>query len=316
MKNIGNEIYILVDEKYLSKFTYNHQKFMKNYYYNFYKKFCSYYKRKALSKDDFFTNMHRRRIQLYQLCCPYCGTINLIPHDKKIEKHGNYNYCTNCGKGSISQNILMQVSRFIRITHLNNIALRKLKEDYPEKEDWLLAYDCYQMEIIELTSIIEVFFRDYFEALIYVCSFNTNDKTAQYIKNVLRKNNSNDFMNIEKANNVYKKAFGINMKIELNADLWNDLIDVVNLRNMMIHNNGMVDKKFLLTPTAERFRDKIKGNLICINDEDISKFLESVLASISVISNLFLDQYYIKRNATIANYYFNNSTIDFSKLEE
>lgn len=123
-------------------------------------------------------------------------------------------------------------------------------------------------------------------------------------------------MNIEKANNVYKKAFGINIKNELNDDLWNSLIDVVNLRNMMIHNNGIVDKKFLQTPTAERFRDKIKGNLICIEDDDISKFLESVIASVSVISNLFLDQYYVKRNATIANYYFNNSTIDFSKLEE
>ena len=37
MKNTSNEIYILVDEDYLSKFVYNHQKFMKNYYYNFYK---------------------------------------------------------------------------------------------------------------------------------------------------------------------------------------------------------------------------------------------------------------------------------------
>ena len=110
----------------------------------------------------------------------------------------------------------MQISRFIRINSINNIALRKLKEDYTEKEDWLLAYDCYQMEIIELASIIEVIFRDYFEALIYVCNSNIDDKTNQYIKNLLRKNNLNDFLNIEKANNVYKKAFGINIKNELN----------------------------------------------------------------------------------------------------
>lgn len=86
MKNHSNEIYALVDEEYLSKFSYNHRKFIEDYYYKFYHKFCELYKRKPLTSDEFFTNMHRRRIQLYQLCCPYCGTIYVIPRDKKYPK--------------------------------------------------------------------------------------------------------------------------------------------------------------------------------------------------------------------------------------
>ena len=45
-------------------------------------------------------------------------------------------------------------------------------------------------------------------------------------------------MNIEKANNLFKKAFEIDLKSFMDKDVWNDLVDIVNLRNMMIHNNG------------------------------------------------------------------------------
>ena len=33
--------------------------------------YCKRIKRKPLTSEDFFKNMHLRRFQLYQLCCPY-----------------------------------------------------------------------------------------------------------------------------------------------------------------------------------------------------------------------------------------------------
>lgn len=316
MNKYSNEIYTLVDEEYLSKFTYNHCKFMKEYYYNYYYKFCQLYKRKPLSSDDFFINMRRRRIQLYQLCCPYCGEIHVIPIDKRLHKENGLNYCPHCGSGSITENIIRQVSRFIRISQINRLGLKIAKKNFPDTEEWLLAYDCYQMEIIELASIIEVIFRNYFEALLFIDNMNHKSNTNDYVMKIIKKVNSNDFMNVEKANTIYKKAFDINMRTILDKDIWNDLIDIVCLRNMIVHNNGMVDEILKTKPTYNRFSDKIEGSLIRIEDSDIAKLLKSVIKAVEEISNVFLEKYFEGRNSTIANYYFNNRDINFEELAE
>lgn len=316
MKKQPNEIYTLVDEEYLSKFSYNHRKFMEEYYYKLYCKFCQLYERTPLSLEDFFKNMRRRRIQLYQLCCPYCGTIYVIPHDKKLHKSAGLNYCTHCGKGSTTDNIFTQISRFIRINSINRLGLKVAKETHSDTEEWVLAYDCYQMEIIELASIIEVVFRDYFEALMFISNFNRNSHTNNYIVKTIKKENANDFMNVEKSNNIYKKAFNINIREKLDKDIWNDLIDIVSLRNMMVHNNGIVDEKFKKSATFDRYSDRVTGNLIRIEDSDIAKLLKSVITAVTDISDVFLDKYFLERNSTVANFYFNNTDINFKDLDE
>lgn len=310
MKESKNEIYTLVDEEFISGFQENHRSFMKTIYYEFYLNVCKKLKRKPLCEIEFFPNMHRRRIQFYQLCCPYCGTIHILIHDKKIRGQGGYNYCVNCGRGSTVENIKNQIARFIRISNINNVGLSVLKEKYPDTEEWLLGYDCYQMELIELASIIEVIFRDYFEALIYINNFGVR---SEYILKVLDKHTGNDFMNIEKANTNFKKAFEIDVKKVIEKDIWNDLIDIVNLRNMFVHNNGMTDAHFKRTASFRRLESKIIGNLFKLEYKDIEKYLRSVIYAVTDISNLYLEQYYKNRNIVIANYYFNN---DFSILAE
>ena len=96
MKKFKNEIYALVDEDFMSKFTGLHLNFMKDYYYKFYAEFCRRIKRAPLSSEEFYSNMHRRRIKIYQLCCPYCGSIYVMIHDRKIQGKGGYNYCPYC----------------------------------------------------------------------------------------------------------------------------------------------------------------------------------------------------------------------------
>ena len=213
MKKNMNEIYTLVDEEYLSKFSFNHQAFMKDYYYKFYHKFCQFYQRKPLSQDEFYTNMRRRRIRLYQLCCPYCGAIYVMPTDKKLHGKEGFNYCGHCGRGSTIDNVAKHIYRFIRINRINRLGLKTLKEQRPDTEEWLLAYDCFQMEIIELASIIEVVFRDYFEALLFINGLNKSTTYNNYANKIIRKHNGNDFMNVEKANNSYKKAFDIMSRV-------------------------------------------------------------------------------------------------------
>lgn len=176
MKEMKNEIYSLVDEEFISKFQDNHSVFMQSFYYDYYCVVCNDIKRRPLSKQEFFHNMRRRRIQLFQLCCPYCGTIEVLFHDKRIAGKPGYNYCVRCGRGSAFSNMMNQIYRFSRISNVNRLGLKTLKEKYPDKDDWLIGYDCYQMELIELASIIEVILRDYFEALVFIGNLSTRNE--------------------------------------------------------------------------------------------------------------------------------------------
>ena len=302
MEKADNEMYALVDEEFLAKFSNQHLNYMKKLYYSFYAGYCKRIKRKPLTSEDFFKNMHLRRFQLYQLCCPYCGTVSLCIHDKKESKTAGYNFCHSCGRTSTLKNIQKHLARFVRIKRMNRISIQAVAEHRPETEKWLLAYDCYQIEIIELASIIEVLFRDYFDALLFI---SCESKKDSFLEKIVRKYTGNDFMNIEKTNDIYKKAFGIEIRKNLNAETWDDLLDIVNLRNMIVHNNGQVDKRFESTSTFRRWKDRVDIPLIKIEDEDIAKLLSSVIDAVTIISNLYLKEYYQRRNRVIANYYFN-----------
>lgn len=305
MKKSTNEIYALVDEPFLQKFNDMQYGLMKTLYYKFYCRFCELHKRVPLKENEFFTNMHRRRIQLYQLCCPYCGVIEIIPLDKKIEGICGYNYCPHCGRGSATNNIVKQISRFIRLNGINRLGLKEFKKEHPDTEEWLLAYDIYQIEVITMASIIEVIFREYFEALIFITNFGINNS---YIKKVISTSTKNDFMNIEKCNNNFKKAFNINLKSILNENDWNNLVDIVNLRNMMVHNNGLIDKQFMTSQTYQRVKNKVEGNLYRLEDKDIVEYISSMLNAATAISDVYLEKYYMNRNAVIASYYLNGET--------
>lgn len=304
MKEQKNEIYTRIDEDFILKFKPKHRNYMKKLYYDFYSEFCVHYKRKPLTKDEFYSNMHRRRIQLYQLCCPYCGTVEIIPVDKKLHIE-MFKYCPNCGRGSTFDNLFKQVSRFIRIEGINRIGLKEFKKEHMDTEEWVLGYDCYQMEIIELASIIEVVFRDCFEALLCINNFGTEDSHNAYIKKTLKRYYNNDFMNIEKANNIFKKAYEINIKEKLDNDTWFALIDIVALRNMMVHNNGNIDEHFKSTSTYKRLQNHIVGNLFKLESKDIAHYLDEVIKAVTDISDLYLEKYYSLRNSAIANFYFN-----------
>ena len=318
MKKYPNETYALVDEEFMSKFSTEHKAFMESVYYEMYSKFIDnrYNNVRKLDKRSFFTNMHRRRIHIFQLCCPYCRNISNMFYDVRIQgkvSKAQLNYCPYCGRGSIVENMIQQLHRLTRIINVHRLGLKALKERYTETDAWLLGYDCYQIEIIEMASIIEVLLREYFEALLYINNFGFNNK---YISKVIDRYTGNDFMNIDKANVHFKKAFDINLKSKLSESIWNDLMDIVSLRNMIIHNNGRVDEHFKTTQSYNRLNNHINGDLFKLEESDISKYINSLTEAIIVISNAFLEHYYKNRNNVVANYYFNNQLTMFDENDD
>ncbi len=198
----------------------------------------------------------------------------------------------------------------MRIRKVNEIGIEALQEENPDKKRWLLGYECYQMQLIELASIIEVMLRDCFEALIYMCNFGMKN---DYISKIISKHTGNGFMNIDKANEHYKKAFNINIKGLLENATWNNLIDIVNLRNMMVHNNGMIDAHFKSTASYNRLQNKITGDLFMLTDDEIELYWNSVLDLLIQLSKVYIKRYLADRNVVIANYYFNNGIPQHSK---
>lgn len=308
MVKYENEIYTLIDEKFISQFDDHHKQFMKRIYYNHYSTFCDRIGCTKASYDSFFSNMHRRRIYLTQQCCPYCGTIRMFLHDKRIHKNeGSLVYCGTCGRSSTSYTLFKHLSRFIRISGIVDDGLKSERKRYKDKEDWLLGFDCYQMELVELASIIEAVCRESFYALLFIKNMNLKNS---FIKKAISKSVGNDFMNIEKANNHFKKAFDIDLKREIEGNVWDDLIDIVNLRNMMIHNNGRIDEFFKNTVSYNRLKSYVDDWMFRLDGKMVMNYFGSVMSAMETIIKVYLEQYFDYRNAAIANYYFNNSIIN------
>ncbi len=305
MKKNITDIYHLVDEDFISKFNPSQASFMKKYYYNHYKSYCIQNKIKPLSQTSFFTNMRRRKIKLIQVCCPYCGNMNFIVVKGALSDVEKLNYCTHCGKRSAFENAFFQVSRLIRIQHFHSRALELLKEEHTDDKLKIMSYDIYQLELIELTSILEVSLRDFFVAFVYL--YYKNSRTT-YIDSIIHMSIGNDFMNVEKANNHYKKALGINLRELISKDCWENLVDVVQIRNTLVHNNGIIDNKFRKSKTFSRINSLISGDLIFLDNKDIDMYLKNVIEIINAITETFNSQYRKQLHFLISNYYFNISS--------
>lgn len=112
-------------------------------------------------------------------------------------------------------------------------------------------------------------------------------------------------MNIEKANKHYKSGLDINLKELISDECLKSLIDLVQIRNTIVHNNGMIDGKFEKSSSFSGLEDTIEGKLIFVDNNMISIYLLSVLESFGEIEKVF-DKFYIEElPSLIANYYFN-----------
>ena len=113
-------------------------------------------------------------------------------------------------------------------------------------------------------------------------------------------------MNIDKANIHYKKALDIDLHIHITKECWDSLIDLVQIRNTLVHNNGLIDKKFRTSKTFFRIRNLIKGDLIFIDEQIINRYQKYVVELLSAITNLFNTQYQKQLHNLVSNYYFNS----------
>lgn len=302
-------VYHIVDKEFISRFSTTHGTFMLMYYYKFYCSFCNENKIKILPMNTFLLNARRRRIKLIQVCCPFCGNMDLMIWDKPYSDFKS-KYCSYCGKCSTAENIFLQISALIRMQQVHMAGYNALKNDYNESDLEIISYDIWHMELVELTCILEATLRDFYINLIYLKYKNYE---SSYIDDVIIRSTNNDFMNIEKANKHYKTGLDVNLKELISEDCWKSLIDLAQIRNTIIHNNGMVDDKFEKSPSFTHIKDNVEGKLIFVNTNMINNYLLCVLELFAKIEEVFDKLYKEELPSLIANYYFNlHLDLDFS----
>ena len=303
----STDIYHLVDENFLNGFREKQRDFMLMKYYEFYTIYCNKYHIKALSIDKFLLNAKRRKVKLIQVFCPYCGEIRvdiIMEPFSKIKK--KLQYCNKCGKKSTSINIFFQLSSLIRIKEVHRAGYSILSNKYNEDKMRIITYDIMQMELVQLASILEKTLRDFYMDIAHI---KYRSYGITYIDLLIQKNTNNDFMNFDKANDHYKKGLNINLKEYISSESRDNLLDLVNLRNVIVHNNGMIDEKFKNGKTFSRVSDMLEGNLIFVNEHYLQKYLVSVLELIKAIETEFYNVFNDQMNQLIASFYFNNEIL-------
>ncbi|MGN0142904.1 MAG: hypothetical protein ACI4AD_11805 [Roseburia sp.] len=300
------DIYHLVDETFLTGFGREQGSFMLMKYYEFYCSYCNKHNQKILSIDKFLLNARKRKNKIIQVCCPYCGKISMemrIEPYSKLKKE--LQYCVECGKKSTAVNIFLQLSSLLRMQEVHNAGYSALVNKYSEEDMKIISYDIMQMELVELASILEKTLRDFYMDIAHI---KYRSYGLEYIDVLIEKSTSNDFMNFDKANNHYKKGLNINLKDYVSCECKNNLVDLVNLRNTIIHNNGMIDSRFKKSETFLRVSDMVEGNLIFVKKDNINRYLGSVLELINAVEGEFDYIFNSQMNTLIANYYFNDKS--------
>lgn len=102
--NKRTDVYHLVDQFYLSKFEEKQGNFMIMRYYEFYCSYCKEHNVKIQSIDRFLLNASRKKIKIIQVCCPYCGRIEILVEQKKCRKLKKCNTVLIVGK-NLQQNM-------------------------------------------------------------------------------------------------------------------------------------------------------------------------------------------------------------------
>lgn len=102
--NKRTDVYHLVNQSFLSKFEKKQGAFMLMRYYEFYCSYCKEHKIKIQPIDKFLLNASKKKIKIIQVCCPYCGRIEMLIEQKKMSEIKEMQYCGKCGKNP-QQNI-------------------------------------------------------------------------------------------------------------------------------------------------------------------------------------------------------------------
>lgn len=307
----ATNVYCVVDQEFLNGFNSNQASFMLFTYYKFYKDYCEKNGYRPNDIKSFLKNARRKRIKILQQCCPYCGCMNIMFITESVRKCDSMKYCVSCGKKSTSQIIFEEVAAFMRVNIVHRAGLQVLREAHSTSDE-IMGCDVWLNEVVKLATILETTLKEFYFDLVCMKHGCYED---EFLITSIRHQIKNDFMNIDKANEHYKNALNINLKDFISKDVRLNLKDLIEVRNIAVHNNGKIDEKFEKSVTYIRLKKCIKGDFIFINPEIIEQYLSDILELVNAISTIYQDYFNKKKFSMISNYYFNMDNMNEKSTE-
>lgn len=221
--------YFLINDDFLKGFEEPERTILGNYAYALYKR-CRRTKNNLLSKDAYLTSK-RTKYSVVYMYCPKCKSAGFTVC--MGVKHANgLKYCANCGEPSITHRYFEGIKKIAALIEL----AQSLKENQKD-----LSASLNQQLCVQLCSVYEVYLRE-----IYADILNTKFvKSGHSLYEKFLADCKNDFLNPGKTNARLKKEIDLDYKAIIEENRYKALSLLAEYRNVIVHNNGLCDTKFI-----------------------------------------------------------------------
>lgn len=206
----------------------------------------------------------------YYHYCPYCKEQLLLTmgYPKKSD-HPELKYCTKCGESNPYEKAINSLNRMSSLINLYK-QIKDVKKYKFESKTALL-----HQGVIALVTCLEVFLRD-----VYTSSLNMKYiKSDESLIERFFKEAKNDFLNLGKTRARFKSELDYDITEKMDKSKLDDLNLLFLYRNVLVHNNGIVDKSF---SSQSRLGLKVGSEVEITLD-----FIEnSMLIAVELINNI------------------------------
>ncbi|WP_167829641.1 HEPN domain-containing protein [Methanosarcina flavescens] len=209
--------------------------------------------------------------------CPYCNNFYMLSMitESLITMGVNPKYCGICYESDPFYKIHYSLEK-VRILHKLSVTNLSINENTTvEKVQRVLLEQC----VVNLATGFEVFFRDIF-AIGMNLKFVKNEHS---LISKFYKESKNEFLNIGKMDRIFKEELNVDLKSLFNEEIYSELKIIMHKRHAIVHNNGLVDKKFLTQSGIECNL----GKMIPISSEEIEKYLATAEAIVKIVKQMF-----------------------------
>lgn len=265
-----NYNFYLIDENFVNRLSEKIRDEFKDKIYNMY--FNSLSKNsKKLSIDNFFKNTRRVKVKFVQTYCAYCKASYTMIHITDINDLNTLKYCMNCGENSIFLRFSTGIKKIRNMITLSSSMLQSNKKN--------IINDLNQQILVLIASTLEIYLRDYYITFLNMTLIKPDSSQIERFK----KDCKNDFINIDKTIDRFKKELNINLKSLINVDTYNSLKELSLYRNVIVHNNGICDKKFL-NYNIGRYTEH---DLIKVSIKALNKYRSAISKVVHAIQPLY-----------------------------
>ena len=262
--------YFLINEEFLSHFDGKIKEDLSELAYKMYVSNCSK-KTKKLSKSQYFTSKstHYPVIFFY---CPKCKSSQMCV-SLGIKNGESMKYCPYCGDASMDHRFNLGVEKVMNLFRLS-LSIK----DTPQS-----SKEVNQCIVTTLCSVYEVYLREFYADILNLRYVRGNYS----LYNKFLRDCKNDFISPGKTFDRFKKELQLNYKSIIGEQNYKALGLLSDYRNVIVHNNGICDDKFI-----SKYPDVERHSQILPSLKSLAALIHAVVDSANKLSVIYEQQIY------------------------